>query len=252
MLQARSDVAFPWKLSNKKGRWLRQAARVYIPDGPLAGLCQKPILEGLTEGFKILSSQFCSPMTFAFHVVNGGYVYRQRPQLSVLQMIASLWKLRRAILERRWEAEVEQCLNHVLPDLQSKANELGTKKLEALSNHELQRHMRNVMQLLKDATIAHRRFSSSVLGLLDLFSFLGRHSQRFGEDEKMRLIKDGVHANMSLFGNLCLSGKRCLFVSLEVMQSIIHISCFCILFLFVVSFLHSPIPEEVCWIIAAP
>ena len=185
LLQARSDVACPWKVGSK-GTWTLQRPQLFIPDGPMAGMSAEPVLQGLAEGYESLSQEVGLEMQWSFQQVNG-FVYRQHSGVSWLQMLRALPRLREMIVKQTWAADVSRWLEMELPRLQQMMEALAAPDVEKMSDAQLLEHVRACQQLLRNGTVAHRRFSTSVLPLLHLLSFCRRHG--FGQAERRKLLK---------------------------------------------------------------
>ncbi|CAE7750157.1 ppsA [Symbiodinium microadriaticum] len=189
LLQARSDVAFPWK-PPKEGKWTLQQPQVFIPDGPLAGLSQAPILAGLAEGYSSLASLYGLPSPFTFEVVNSWYVYKQRSAgmgQMLLRLPRALYQIRPYVLQEAWNTDIEEWLQQVQPQLQGLADGFAEVMIQEVDDEELPEHISKVQDFLKEATKAHRRFSTCVFPLLSLMSFTRRCG--FAESEQKVLLK---------------------------------------------------------------
>ena len=228
LLQARSDVAFPWK-PPKEGKWTLQQPQVFIPDGPLAGLSQAPILAGLAEGYTCLASLYGLPEApFNFEVVNscwvlvkginlsyqnketilftmdpyygslkktfnknpGWYVYKQRSAglgQMLLRLPHALYQIRQYVLQEAWNRDIEEWFQRVQPQLQGVADGLAKVMIQEVDDEELLEHIFKVQDFQKEATRAHRRFSTCVFPILSLMSFTRRCG--FGESEQKVLLK---------------------------------------------------------------
>ena len=186
LLQARSDVACPWKLQ-MEGTWTLQAEMVCVSSAPMASLIQKPILEGLAEGYTSLSSQCCAPVLFDFQMVNG-FMYKQRPKLNFGWVWSSLFKISSFVSSKAWEGQIQEWQT-VQPELQREVDRLAGVQLADLGDNDLKKHIEDCLCLLRNGTVAHRRFSTAVMPLLDLFVFVRSHMPSFGEKNKMDLIR---------------------------------------------------------------
>ena len=187
LLQARSDVACPWKLQTE-GIWTLQAEMVCMSSAPMAGLIQQPILEGLAEGYTSLSSQCCAPVHFDFQTVNG-FMYKQHPKLNFGWVWSSLFKISSFVSNKAWEGQIQEWQDGVQPELQREVDRLAGVQLADLGDNDLKKHVEDCLCLFRNGTVAHRRFSTAVMPLLDLFAFVRSHMPSFGEKNKLDLIR---------------------------------------------------------------
>ena len=184
LLQARSDVACPWNLQTPF-RWTLQKE----PSGPVVGLVAKAIAQGLTEGYRALSSACGAPLDFDFQMVNNFMYKKSPPKYDFKWLLSSLFGIRSFILGKTWERDIDDWSGKVQPELQSEVDRLADVPLENLGEEELKKHIDDCLRLLQNGTIAHRRFSISMMAMLDLFVFARNHLPSFGEKEKLILIR---------------------------------------------------------------
>ncbi|CAJ1367928.1 unnamed protein product [Effrenium voratum] len=191
LLQARPDTAFPWRPPSP-GRWIKQKELVCVPRGPLAPLCQQPVLAGLDGGLQVLSAKYAAPMEFRSEVVNGGFVYRKAEdrRMSLFWWVCSaLPQIRRVVLTRSWEAEIESW-PEVKRSLLGSLNTLKEAQLSELSDDMLLGHIQSCVELLQEATLNHRRFSGVMASFLYLLHFSRLHA--VNEAQLLKLLEQSA------------------------------------------------------------